>query len=298
MASTKNDKFGTLLTNRAKPAPIPDLTKGLAVETTNIRELDLNFVEPDPNQPRKHFDDASLAELADSIKEQGLLQPIVVRHNPAKSGAHYIIVMGERRYRASKLADQTTIKAVVMEDVDDSRAYILALLENLQRDDLTAEEEAQAINQLMARGLSQKEVATTIHKSEAHISRRIHVFEDPTLAQMVRDGVPISQVEDILRVKHPEGRKRVIELVKGGADILQTRDKINAFNKSLDLDDLSVRPSRNPNEGKTDKQAIRDAISALSRVKHNLENAKTIPAEDENTIIELCWNILNILGVE
>ena len=123
---------------------------------TRIETLPLREIEPDPGQPRKTFDDETLAELSASIAEHGLLQPIAVR--PRASGG-YLIVAGERRWRASRMAGLTEVP-VIVKDVTDEQAMELALVENLQREDLDPVEEAAGIRELMDRcGLTQEQAA-------------------------------------------------------------------------------------------------------------------------------------------
>ena len=108
-------------------------------------EVDIDLVRPNPNQPRKHFDEAALNELADSIKKHGLIMPIVV--NRMENGK-YMIIAGERRYRASRIAGKTKIPVVVRE-YDDRQIKEISLIENLQREDLNPIEAANAMKQLM-----------------------------------------------------------------------------------------------------------------------------------------------------
>ena len=132
---------------------------------TRIETLPLREIEPDPGQPRKTFDDETLAELSASIAEHGLLQPIAVR--PRASGG-YLIVAGERRWRASRMAGLTEVP-VIVKDVTDEQAMELALVENLQREDLDPVEEAAGIRELMDRcGLTQEQAAELLGVSTTY----------------------------------------------------------------------------------------------------------------------------------
>ena len=133
-------------------------------------------VEPRRNQPRKVFDDESLAELASSIAQHGIIQPIVVRGG---TGGFYSIVAGERRWRAAKMAGLTEIPVVVL-DVDDARASELALVENVQRKDLNPVEEAQAYRALMTDcSLTQEQTADRVGKSRAAVANSLRLLELP-----------------------------------------------------------------------------------------------------------------------
>lgn len=146
------------------------------IETEEVQELDLSDIRPNPYQPRKKFDDKSLKELSDSIKENGVFQPIIVR----KSVNGYEIIAGERRYRASKLAKKETIPAIVRK-FDESQMMEVAVLENLQREDLTPLEEAQAYEMLQKNlGLTQEEVSQRMGKSRPYIANYLRLLTLPS----------------------------------------------------------------------------------------------------------------------
>jgi ParB family chromosome partitioning protein len=150
---------------------------------SGVQELPLEQVAPNPRQPRSRFDDAELAELADSIRAHGVLQPIVVR---ARVDGGYELVAGERRLRASRLAERTTIPAIVR-DTSDGDQLELALIENVQRADLNAVEEALAYRELIDRfGLSHEAVARRVGKSRVAISNALRLLE---LAPETRDAI-------------------------------------------------------------------------------------------------------------
>lgn len=168
-------------------------------------ELPINDVYPNPNQPRKDFDEEALADLADSIKREGLLQPILVR--PSEEG--YQIVAGERRYQACKLAGLNTIPVRIVE-MDDERTLRVALIENLQRSDLNAIEEAQGYRDLMKAGnLTQAQVAEAVSKSRSAIANTLRLLDLPEEVQkLVYEGkLTAGHARAILSV--PEEEKRV-----------------------------------------------------------------------------------------
>ncbi len=140
-----------------------------------IEDLPLAEVRPNPYQPRKNFDEKKLAELAESIKENGVLQPIIVR----RSVGGYEIIAGERRCRASELAGQATIPAIIRQ-FDESQMMEVAILENLQREDLTPLEEAQAYEMLQKNlGLTQEEVSKKMGKSRPYITNYLRLLTLP-----------------------------------------------------------------------------------------------------------------------
>ena len=147
---------------------------------TRIETLPLREIEPDPGQPRKTFDDETLAELSASIAEHGLLQPIAVRPKP--SGG-YLIVAGERRWRASRMAGLTEVP-VIVKDVTDEQAMELALVENLQREDLDPVEEAAGIRELMTRcDLTQEQAARKLGKSRSALANSLRLLNLPKRIQ-------------------------------------------------------------------------------------------------------------------
>jgi len=149
---------------------------------------------------------SGIDELADSLRAHGLLQPVVVR----RRGAGYELVAGHRRLEAAKQVGWTEIAAVVRDETDD-QAYILTLVENLQREDLTPKEEAAALEVLVReRGWSTRQVGEAIKRSHIYVSRRLRVFEDPALAPLVlQAGLAVSTAEELLRAPDAGTRQRL-----------------------------------------------------------------------------------------
>lgn len=148
--------------------------------------LKISELQPNRDQPRREFDEKSLAELADSISQHGILQPLLVR--PFLDGG-YQIVAGERRYRAARMAGLTEVP-VVIRDLSDSETMQLALIENLQREDLTPVEEARGYRQLMDNyGLKQEEVSRVVGKSRPAIANTLRLLELPEdILKLISDG--------------------------------------------------------------------------------------------------------------
>lgn len=152
-----------------------------------VTTLPLREIEPDPDQPRKVFEEESLAALSKSIAENGLLQPIAVR--PQKAGPGYIIIAGERRWRAARMAGLDEVP-VLVKDVNDEQAAALALIENLQREDLDPIEEAEGCAQLMERyGLTQEQAAQRLGKSRSALANTMRLLNLPdSIRAQVRSG--------------------------------------------------------------------------------------------------------------
>lgn len=159
----------------------PDL---VPVPGARFAELDLTDIRPNPRQPRTTFDEEALVELVASIREIGVLQPVVVRPvSPGEGGVHYELIMGERRWRASAQAGLTTVPAIVRE-TDDGDLLRDALLENLHRSDLNPLEEAAAYQQLLDDfGCTHEELASRIHRSRPQISNTLRLLRLPPLVQ-------------------------------------------------------------------------------------------------------------------
>ncbi|HCV7927533.1 TPA: ParB/RepB/Spo0J family partition protein [Staphylococcus aureus] len=150
-----------------------------------IKQIDISDIKPNPYQPRKTFDENHLNDLADSIKQYGILQPIVL----SKTVQGYYIVVGERRFRASKIAGLKYVSAII-KDLTDEDMMELAVIENLQREDLNAIEEAESYQRLMTDlKITQQEVAKRLSKSRPYIANMLRLLHLPKkIADMVKDG--------------------------------------------------------------------------------------------------------------
>lgn len=151
---------------------------GSTVSSMDLRSIPVGMIDPDPGQPRKTFDDAKLDELAGSLREHGLLQPIRVRPN-ADAPGRYFLVAGERRWRAAQRVPMAEIDAIVVaQRTGDDRTKIEQVIENLQREDMTAIEEGESYRVLLdSFGCSQAELARRLSKSTSHVSRMLAVAE-------------------------------------------------------------------------------------------------------------------------
>lgn len=196
------------------------LGKGLNVffpEEQQTTEQEVKYIEiqkliANPYQPRKVFDENALQELKDSIKEHGIFQPIIVR----QKGKQYEIVAGERRFRAAQLAGLTEVPTIVKQ-MDEQQMMELAILENLQREDLTPIEEAEAYEQLIKKlGFKQEELAKRLGKSRPHIANHIRLLQLPeTVRALINDGeLSMGHGRTLLGLKNkrqiPEIAKKVI----------------------------------------------------------------------------------------
>ena len=169
----------------------------------------LSRIQPDPDQPRKNFDEEKLNELAESIRTYGMISPIVVK----KRGALYEIVAGERRWRAARIAGLKEIP-VVIKEVDEKTSRELSIIENIQRDDLNAVEEARAYQSLIEEyGLTQEEVAARVAKNRSTITNSLRLLKlEPEILTLLQDGkITQGHARALLAVEDPELRKKIAE---------------------------------------------------------------------------------------
>jgi ParB family chromosome partitioning protein len=188
----------------------PDLRESVS-ETERVKELDIERIEPNPHQPRSRFDKAPLKELASSIEQHGLLQPVVVRRH--EEG--YQLIMGERRLRAARLAGKTSIPAIVR-DASDADSLKLALLENLQREDLNPIDEARGYLELKDEfGFSTAEIARMIGKDRSTIANTLRLLALPeTIIAMISSGeLSAGHARAILSIEDDEEKLRWAERV-------------------------------------------------------------------------------------
>ncbi len=156
-------------------------------ELDKIKEIDINLISPNPNQPRKNFEKDKLEELSDSIKRYGLIQPIIVK----KEDKIYTIIAGERRWRASKIAGLTSIPCIVR-DIENKNASELALIENIQREDLNPIDEANAYDYVMERyAITQEELSDVIGKSRVYVTNILRLL---SLDEYVKEKIILGEI--------------------------------------------------------------------------------------------------------
>ena len=192
-----------------------------AAEThEGIKYIDINNIKPNANQPRKTFDEGKLEELADSIHEHGLIQPLVVR----KSTNGYEIVAGERRWRAARKIGIKEIPAIVRE-LSDEENMLLAIIENMQREDLDPIEEAEGISQMIETyGLSQEQVSKSLGKSRPYITNQLRLLKLPEeIRKMVSDGrLSSGHVRALITIDDEEKQiKLAVQAVEQGLSVRQ-----------------------------------------------------------------------------
>jgi ParB family transcriptional regulator, chromosome partitioning protein len=249
--------------SEAREGEGPGAKTVLAVGATALRAqrvvltvVPLDAVEPNPEQPRKHFAEQKLVELAASILERGLLQPIVVRRH----GERYQLLAGERRFRAARLAGLDRLPAVVRDGGD---ALEIALIENLQREDLAPLEEAEALAALIERhAYSHREIADLLGKSRPYVSNTLSLIRlpEPVKADLRREGSTFSR-----------------EILMGLARQPDVASALALWSR-LKLDAMSVRRFRDQQAGIfRPARPVRDAVLAARRLNRKLRRLGALP---------------------
>lgn len=174
-------------------------------------QISIEKIQPNPDQPRTHFNESELEELSESIRENGVLQPLLVR----KRGNKYEIIAGERRYQASKMAGLDTLP-VIIKDVDDQKVLELALIENLQRSDLNPIEEAKGYKRLIkTSGMTQEALSRAVSKSRSTITNSLRLLDLPEPVQdlLFEGKLTAGHARAILAVPYEDARIKLAEKV-------------------------------------------------------------------------------------
>lgn len=208
--------------------------------TSGTVTLKISEIEPNRNQPRKNFDENSLAQLADSIRQHGVLQPLMVR--PIPGGGGYQLVAGERRWRASRMAGLVEVP-VIIKELDDEQVMAIALIENLQREDLNPVEEAKGYKTLMEKfNLTQDEVSQKVGKSRPVIANSLRLLSLPEEVLNLVESGKLSQGH-ARTLLGAENKKIIVELAneitKKGMSVRQVEKLVKQRSKS---DPISRQP--------------------------------------------------------
>lgn len=252
--------------------------------------LPLKKIKPNKNQPRKRFDEAELAELSDSIKQNGILQPLLVR----EKGDHYEIVAGERRFQAAKLAKIEEVP-VVIKSISDEEVFKLALIENLQRSDLSPIEEAQGYKQLIKQeNLTQDDLAKVLSKSRSAITNTLRLLDLPSEVQtlMAEGRISAGHARAILSVSGKEGRIKLAQkVIEENLSVRQTENLAPLFSVMT-----AEKPKRQPTPRAYKRAArqLRIALDAPVKVRNvRGKNKIEIEFNDEEELAVLVEKLSN-----
>lgn len=241
-------------------------------QSGNPRTLSVAQIYPNIKQPRRHFDKAALDELATSIREKGILQPLLVRPHPHKPNA-YEIVAGERRWRAAQQAQLHEVP-VIIRDIKDREALEFALIENIQRADLSPMEEAETFQRLTDEfGHSQEALAQVLGKSRAHVANMLRLQQLPdTVKELLRQGaLTAGHARALLAAKNP--LQLANEVIKGGLSVRQTENlaKLSHVEINPPNDDAAEDNHAKPEAGRGFMPTARKG-SANARVQQALSH--------------------------
>ncbi len=265
------------------------MEKTIYEESTNeeIVELPIEELRPNPYQPRKIFNDEALNDLASSIKEHGVFQPIIVK----KSIKGYEIIAGERRYRASKLAGLSKIPAIIR-DFSDEQMMEIALLENLQRENLNAIEEAHAYKTMLEKlNITQDQLAIKVGKSRSYVTNMLGILRLPKDVQrlVVQDKLSMGHARMLSKL---EDENKIIELANRVVNEGLTVRDIEKITSSEEVAKKNkiVRKEEKSNEFKYIEELLRDKLDTKIKIKDNKVEISFTSVADLNRILE----VLNI----
>ena len=248
------------------------LSAGRPEMPLELRELPVDMIAVNPDQPRRTFDERALAELADSVKERGVLQPVLVRPLP---GGTYELIAGERRWRAARLAGLDALPALVRPD-DDAASLELALIENMAREDLNPLEEARACAALVEDlGLTREEVGRRVGRSRVAVSNLLRLLDLPDLAQMLIDDGSLSEGHGralLMAPGHDARRRLARDAATKGWSVRQTEERARA---AAGRNGLAASPAESTHPDQAEAAArLGDAFSqAFGRDVHVIPKA-------------------------
>lgn len=260
------------------------------VEQKEETKVPIDKINPNPNQPRTHFNETLLNELADSIRENGVLQPLLVR----KKGKGYEIIAGERRYQASKIAGLEDLPVIVKE-VDDQKMLELALIENLQRSDLNPIEEAKGYRQLIkASSMTQEALSKAVSKSRSSITNSLRLLDLPEpVQQYLFDGrLTAGHARAILAVPYEEQRIKLADkVVAEGLSVRATENLAPLF--SVGETPRTPRPVM-PQSYKRAARVLRQALNTNVKVKSSRgKNKIEIEFKDEEELTRILSSMVS-----
>lgn len=217
----------------------PSSAEGAAENRAGVREVEIARIRPNPNQPRIQFSEQAIEELADSIAQRGVLQPILLRPH----GDGFEIVAGERRWRAAQRARLHTIPAIIRA-IDESTTAELALIENIQREDLNAIEEAEGFRQLIQKhGHTQDGVAKLVHKSRSHVTNLLRLLDLPEFVRqsLLKGDITMGHARAVATAEDPEAVTK--EIIAKGLSVRQAESRVKQEKTQPGLDRAIARAS-------------------------------------------------------
>jgi ParB family transcriptional regulator, chromosome partitioning protein len=241
VGSTAMGPASTVPPDGARPAVLPDVQAAAASTGSRVVQVPLDQIDENPYQTRQHFDSQALQELADSIRANGVVQPVVVRPTPA---GRFVLILGERRCRASKLAGKTTIPAIVR-SVSDEQAAEMTIVENLQRQDLNCLEQANAFARLSREfGLTQEQIGQRTGMARESVSNYMRLLKLPPMVQhyLTEGTLGFSEARVLLQLAHPHMILSIADqAVHKKMSVLQLKDLVDHTNNPMPHDPANAK---------------------------------------------------------
>ena len=252
--------------------------------------VSIHNIKPNPNQPRKTFDKEKISELADSIRENGIIQPLIV----SRTGKTYEIISGERRFRAAMEAGLKEVPCIARELSDEQKA-LFAIVENMQREDLNPMEEAAGLDRMITEyGLTQEQVAKSVGKSRPYVANSLRLLKLP---EYIRDYVATGALTPgharaLINMKDPKARHDLAEQAKnGGLTVRETEKLAGQVKKGRKA---VVRAPKDPNLAKVEEE-LKDILGTRVTVKTGKRKGRIeiefFSEEERERLIELLWSL-------
>jgi len=245
----------------------------------NSEEVALELIHPNPYQPRVHFDEVKIEEMAQSIREYGVFTPILIR----KAVSGYQLIAGERRLRAAKIAQLKTIPAIVLE-FSEAQMMEISLIENIQREDLNAIEEAKAYENILSRlSMTQETLSKKVGKSRAHITNTLRLLQLPKSVQelVMNKVLTMGQVKPLISLEDPKRVQAIVDrIVKEG---LSARD-VEKLTKEKKLTTKSEKPQSDYSYA---EKLISNKFQTKVKIDHKTLSINFQDDEDLNRLLEL-----------
>lgn len=268
-----------------------------ARKDAGVLEVELEKIQPNPSQPRKSFSQETLLELADSIKNQGVISPVLVK----PQGDGYVIVAGERRFRASQLAGKKTLP-VIIRDLSEEETLEIALVENIQRQDLTAMEEAKAYRQMMDRlNCTQQDVADKVGKKRSTVANSLRLLN---LSQEIQDSMDKGEISagharGLLSLMNPSDQELLFQRIREqGLSVRETEKQASQMNQGIRQEPAPEKESgapqrKNPHVREIEQQFL-TKLGTRVQLKGSLDKGKIeisyLSADDLDRLMEIILN--------
>ena len=260
-------------------------------EQAGIKELKINEIEPNINQPRKHFNDEKLTQLSESIKQHGVVQPIIVK----KESDTYRIVAGERRWRAARIAGLTTVP-VIVKDLENKQVMEIALIENIQREDLNAIEEAEAYEKLLDEyKMTQEEIANTVGKSRSAVANTLRLLNlsEKIKGYIIGEELTGGHARALMTIEDKElQQKAAEEVIAGKLSVRETEALVKRY--------LSKK-TRPVSKKKTEiymeiEENLKNILGTKVQLVSNNKKGKIILEYYSNEELERIVELINSIG--